>query len=730
MVEAQPMPAGRVETKPLPPPHRRRDKPQLSCNLCRRRKLRCDRQSPCSTCAKHGLDSSCTYVQKPRLSPQSKSGESFGSKNDAYHRVQRLEDLVASLLPADQRALLQEEPRAPGDDGSSSNATNDIGNPGVSSTGGGPDLTVSDLGSLRLTDAEMQYRESSHWFSVLDEIGELKQELRDEELHEVPSSYNDTSLSSPPDILMFYGCKKATRGEILKAVPPRVVADRLVAYYFEAIDLATSLVHSDDFLRHYEAYWSNPDGTPITWVGMLFGMFCIATQFYSHDTTLSHETLQGHGRCSSQAKILEYREKTVQSLQLGKYTKGGPYVIETLIHYLMIEHALRRDADIGTWLITGFIIHLATRMGYHRDPKHFKKISTFDGEMRRRLWAMIYHIDVGISSQMGMPRIIRDSMTDTAEPRNIHDSDFNINTTVLPSSRDEVENTKISFVLAKLRMASAYALVSDLVTNTRPQPYSEVIRVEQKLTAALNAIPHYCKVRPLSQSLMDPAPIISQRIYNDIIYHKAKIVLHRRYLAPTMNTAQYAHSRRTAVESALQILRYHHLYDEESRPSGILYSVRWRQTSMLNHDFLLATSIICFHLQHNIQSIASEELDEIKTILRKSQLIWIAASSTSADAKKAAEALRIVLANVGGLGEAHGRPELTNYNFPSYDGNFGVPAYHDYLSGFQMPFSIFNSMFDGPPLASADDSNFDPITPSSLSADFPDQWFQSSGFQA
>ena len=59
--------------RPRPPPNRRRDKPQLSCNLCRRRKyvrlgidnnwlacwqpltghlarLKCDRNHPCSTC--------------------------------------------------------------------------------------------------------------------------------------------------------------------------------------------------------------------------------------------------------------------------------------------------------------------------------------------------------------------------------------------------------------------------------------------------------------------------------------------------------------------------------------------------------------------------------------------------------------------------------------------------------------------------------------------------------
>jgi hypothetical protein len=43
---------------------RRRTRKPVSCEACRRHKLRCDRQTPCGSCRRRSCESSCTYVQK------------------------------------------------------------------------------------------------------------------------------------------------------------------------------------------------------------------------------------------------------------------------------------------------------------------------------------------------------------------------------------------------------------------------------------------------------------------------------------------------------------------------------------------------------------------------------------------------------------------------------------------------------------------------------------------
>lgn len=48
--------------------------------------------------------------------------------------------------------------------------------------------------------------------------------------------------------------------------------------------------------------------------------------------------------------ILYYKEKTVQCLMFANYTHGGDFVLETLIHYVSVEHVSHQDADTAVWL--------------------------------------------------------------------------------------------------------------------------------------------------------------------------------------------------------------------------------------------------------------------------------------------------------------------------------------------------------------------------------------------
>lgn len=176
------------------------------------------------------------------------------------------------------------------------------------------------------------------------------------------------------------------------------------------------------------------------WVGLLFSMICLSTQLQQSflGPTKASPAL-GSGASSqaaeSQVTVDRYREKAIQCLILGHYTKGGPYVLETLILYFLVECFHVKDMEIGIWVLVGNIVQIAIHMGYHRDARHFPNISPLAGEMRRRVWAMIVQLDFSISTQLGLPRLVKESQTNTAEPRNLYDSDFDEHTAELPASR-------------------------------------------------------------------------------------------------------------------------------------------------------------------------------------------------------------------------------------------------------------------------------------------------------
>lgn len=91
--------------------------------------------------------------------------------------------------------------------------------------------------------------------------------------------------------------------------------------------------------------------------------------------------------------------------------------------------------------------------------------------MRRRIWATVYCLDVVVSGQIGLPRMIRDQQVDTEMPRNLFDSDFDEDTTILPPSRPDTELTPILYGIAKCRVASLWKIVDSVSTDIQMCPY-------------------------------------------------------------------------------------------------------------------------------------------------------------------------------------------------------------------------------------------------------------------
>jgi hypothetical protein len=57
------------------PKKQRRQRAVLSCNDCRRRKLKCDRELPCNRCVKGGIASSCAYEPEIHVAVSENSDE-------------------------------------------------------------------------------------------------------------------------------------------------------------------------------------------------------------------------------------------------------------------------------------------------------------------------------------------------------------------------------------------------------------------------------------------------------------------------------------------------------------------------------------------------------------------------------------------------------------------------------------------------------------------------------
>ncbi|KAH6652710.1 fungal-specific transcription factor domain protein [Truncatella angustata] len=528
--------------------------------------------------------------------------------------------------------------------------------------------------SVYLTKCGATYVTSAHWAAVLNEIAELKGHFEEAEQREIHSHPPFEEPPSPgqagPQLL--YGCSRLlTKEEILASIPARPVVDKLVSCYFNSFEMS-----------------------PVIWLGLLFTLMCLATQFQSYRLKPAVDTPE----TSSPEKDLQqtaetFRQKIVQCLVLGNYTKGGPYVLQTLMLYVAAELFLSNDAEMGVWILLGTIVQLAMQMGYHRDPKHFKGRSPFASEMHRRVWATIVELDLGISAQMGLPRLIRPWQADTMEPSNLQDHDFDKYTVELPPSRPETDLTPMLFRLVRGRMLTAIGAIWDFATDTRPYTYEAVIEMDARLQDAHACIPNCLKWRSIALCIADTPQTVMQKVSLEIIVHRASIVLHRRYLHCLPTDSKEIHSRQKCLDAALKLLEYQQILQDKTEFLGQLYHERWRVSSLVKHDFLLATSILCSYLQqvkkdiHN--GIGNEPVNTIREALRKSHAIWLRSSDSSKEAQKAAEAVSIVLGIEGtsaSPSEVNTPCTTTNktslFSYPNTDDHFpdncGVqfPAFH------------------------------------------------------
>lgn len=397
------------------------------------------------------------------------------------------------------------------------------------------------------------------------------------------------------------------------------------------------------------------------WVGLLFSMMSLSAQFQQFLLAPTNTLLAGtpSPRLSQTPRnntdVASFREKIIQCLILGHYTEGGPYVLETLLLYSVVELFPSKDAQAGIHVLVGSIVQIAMRMGYHRDAKYFPNISPFIGEMRRRIWALIVQLDFSISTQMGLPRLVKESQVDVAEPRNLTDSDFDEHTLKLPSSRPETEMTPTLYTLAKLRLLSIGSKVADVATKSRPCSYGHVLELNKQIDQARDTLPSIMKWDGLTSCLTVSSHIIIQRIWLEVSVQRLKIVLHRKLLVASRVEQQYSYSLSVCLTAATKILEFQHLVDEEKQIDGRLYQSRWRVTFLFIHDFLLATSVFFFYLQahYPVKNAQQENLgdaesapvdiDKIRQLLRISQVIWNRESETSKEARKAAAALHYVL---------------------------------------------------------------------------------------
>lgn len=456
----------------------------------------------------------------------------------------------------------------------------------------------------------------------------------------------------PPGTAFFGGgIKRPSRAEIMSQFPAKPTADILVSRFFNTYDPGIHIIHGPTFQKEYDRHWMNPEETPIVWIGLVFAMMCIALQSY---TRAGDEPPEYNNR--SWAMSSEFRELTAQCLALADITQPSIVMLETLILHVHAEYARSRDPELGILISIGVIVRLAMRMGLHRDSGPYSSITVFQGEIRRRIWAVIRSLDLLFSAQAGLPPIIRPRDTNTEIPRNLYDDELFEDMKTLPPSRPEHEATPTLFLINRTRLIYKLGQAMDLTDTLTCSSYDEIMKVDAEARELHNSISPHLKMRSMDESARDPSTLIMQRFTLDLLFLKIICVLHRKYLAYSRAQSRFSYSGTAVIDASMMMLQHQATLHRECQPGGRLRNVKWFISSLTTHDFLIAAMIVASHLYHttrisqqsrpppvDVHTWSSDQLDEMLAAEEMAVSIWETLKDHSMDAYKAHATLSVMV---------------------------------------------------------------------------------------
>ncbi|CAJ2502558.1 Uu.00g099520.m01.CDS01 [Anthostomella pinea] len=623
----------------------KRNRPPVSCLLCRTRKVKCDRQQPCERCVKSGEANFCEYA--PRAARKSRAPEQPRSQLDVRSRpepmsrpvlqvrLQKLEEMVNGLVYTAHGQDPAANTPSSSDPRTETDALSDLSSP--------PSFTPS--GSMHSATQMVEgggYVGGTHWASILDSIHDIQGILEAEpDTHTSPSPPPPPTQSWPPDSpdVILGNQSKITHEQAVARLPPQSKTDNLVLLYFRHPFTTAPYIHTTKFQREYDGFWRDPSSASLLWISCLSSMLCIAQ---------SIAMAKGESGIADAPQPESLAGLAADCLVSGGYLSAKPYSIEALILHGYTEMIKQRDAVVNSsiWAKFALTARLAQRMGYHRDPKYLSNVTPFEGELRRRAWFFIEVFDVLFSFQLGMPPVIRDDECDTESPSNLYDTDFDENMMVLPPSRPPTEATSTLYLCWKSRLCRLLRRVIRSTLSIHPLPYDEALRLNDEIHQYHNQVPPALQIKPIrSYSFTDQTHDIVHRLMLELMYLKSLCVLHRPYLNRDKDNPRYDTSRNICRDAALKILELHAEYEQESKHGGRLFEDKYMLSSLTLHDFLIAAMILCLDLTENLPSSSTDRSRKLKA-LGTSYKIWSERKHSSRDAAHATRVVGAILRKV------------------------------------------------------------------------------------
>ncbi|KAK7402931.1 hypothetical protein QQX98_011329 [Neonectria punicea] len=561
---------------------KKRRRPALSCEQCRRRKIRCDRGLPCVNCIKSSI-SPCTYA--PTHVPASRSkkavghGQDFGGPAVLSHVPARSAPVFESQKPSPPKPV---SPSGPSSTGGSTSDTSTVDALAarvreleeklserfhISSRKAddrlvGPAHQEEDEAPIKGTISKTRFFGQSHWMNGADMFPSILGVLRNAEAQKIGPHRIFIKCKTLARTIKENRHKPMSSASLGKTIPMRSLADQLVDAYVRTFEGALRILHVPCFRAEYERYWQNPDAANDVFIMQL--QLCMALGATVHDDLFTLRATAMQWVHEAQLWLLLPPEKS-------RMTIAG-------IQIMCMLATAKATCAVGqdlTWVTTGGLIRQAMYMGLHRDPKHLADMSVYRAEMRRRLWATILELNLQSSYDAGGPPLVSPRDYDTRLPANLNDdqlSDLSDESKPPRSNPDALTDMSVQLALLKsqpLRLA----IIKHVNEFRSKDSYPETLRLNSELTKACRSLTEALASLTYAQKQL-PRSVVTQFhcCFVQLLVYRCFISLHQPMLARAAEDPTVYYSRKVSLDSSLKLAQICNLSHPRypSAPPGAL----------------------------------------------------------------------------------------------------------------------------------------------------------------
>lgn len=440
---------------------RRRNRMITSCLECRRRKLKCDKQNPCTNCTKFSRE--CTFLA-PALDSVSQQKlneikEKMGSLERVLeedvakrsHGVTRIKkerktsidlpgegDSGSDTPPAEYENEIEQTPLAVQDASYEDDANDDVLDLGVR------------IGKMRMGERLGGFVRPKFSEELTIALSNPQNDRRTDEekaLGGIPPLADDPNDFLEPGRTFinpgsgFVFGDVGSRRNLIDFLPTKDVADSLVAKYYENVHFLCRVLHWPQFQLLYDNFWTT---VLAGYEPQASGQAVVLSVLFSAAASMpDNEVTAIFGR-PFKVVLNNFQKGAEVSLSRAQFLRTTKMeTLQALVIYLipMCRDQLSRAHSV----LVGSALRLGECMGLHRDPKDVYNFPPVECHTRRILWFQLLLLDYRTGEHHGPRPTVKREDFDTRFPLNIDDAD-------LMSGKVEESTTRFTdMTLSRLR---------------------------------------------------------------------------------------------------------------------------------------------------------------------------------------------------------------------------------------------------------------------------------------